>query len=302
LCTFGYHLDIMQQNEAGAFRGEDIEYIHDMRVAVRRMRTAYRIFKPYINADIQPYLKTLKKTGRILGMVRDMDVFRENYASYTEQHKVNIATSSVSKAWNVAYISTRNQLLDYLSSNRFLRFRLAFRSYLQNTATAPDDTPLVDTQLGNIILERQQKCVVQYQNITHLQRAPLSYYHQLRIYLKHFRYCIEYFRSVLLEAGEETIEETKVIQDHLGALQDAVVARNHLYAVLQWGSWFAPKQPYTLIPVIQRKGCGTAEYLAHIETTIQKLVTSFPGVWEQFTAFLSMNRLNLPLKNMGNTL
>ncbi len=77
---------------------------------------------------------------------------------------------------------------------------------------------------------------------------PLHHFHQLRINLKHYRYCVEYFRNILGVTGEEIIAEMKLIQDHLGTLQDAVVAHKQITSVLHWGMWHAPQQPYTLIP------------------------------------------------------
>jgi len=62
-------------NSAGALEGEDPEYIHQMRVALRRLRSALRLFRPHLPVDfatrIGPELGWL--TAR-LGTVRDWDV------------------------------------------------------------------------------------------------------------------------------------------------------------------------------------------------------------------------------------
>ena len=75
--TLRYHFHQMLDNEAETRLGEDIEALHDMRVATRRMRTAFRVFADFLDADATaPYRKSLKRVGRALGEVRDLDVFR----------------------------------------------------------------------------------------------------------------------------------------------------------------------------------------------------------------------------------
>ena len=72
------HFLKMLANEAGTRLGEDIEALHDMRVSTRRMRAAYRIFADYYDQKIiAPFNKGLRRTGAMLGAVRDLDVLLE---------------------------------------------------------------------------------------------------------------------------------------------------------------------------------------------------------------------------------
>ncbi len=81
-----YHFAIMVSHEQGTLLGEDIEELHDMRVATRRMRSAFDIFSPAFNPKIMKrYLKGLRKIGRVLGQVRDMDVILQNGMIYQQQ-------------------------------------------------------------------------------------------------------------------------------------------------------------------------------------------------------------------------
>ena len=76
--TLRFHFRRMLHHEPGTRLGEDIEALHDMRVATRRMRAAFRVFGEYYDPKaVRPYLKGLKRTGRALGAVRDLDVFQE---------------------------------------------------------------------------------------------------------------------------------------------------------------------------------------------------------------------------------
>ena len=65
---------VLNYREAGVRSGEEIEYVHDMRVATRRMRAAFQVFGDYLEMDkMRPFLKGMRRTGRALGAVRDLD-------------------------------------------------------------------------------------------------------------------------------------------------------------------------------------------------------------------------------------
>ena len=79
-------LDVMLANEDGSRIGDDIEHVHDMRVAVRRMRTAFRLFGEYYRrGSIKRFQKDLRDVGRALGAVRDLDVFNREATRYLRQ-------------------------------------------------------------------------------------------------------------------------------------------------------------------------------------------------------------------------
>ena len=66
----------MQDNEVGVARGNDPESIHQMRVGMRRLRSALRLFAPWIPfpAALQQELSWL---GGELGAARDADVLAD---------------------------------------------------------------------------------------------------------------------------------------------------------------------------------------------------------------------------------
>jgi CHAD domain-containing protein len=114
--------------------------------------------------------------------------------------------------------------------------------------------------------------------------VPLERLHQLRIAAKGLRYTLEYFREVLAPEAKTIIEEMKTLQDHLGDLQDAVVASNLLRDFLTWGTWGqaktakkTPSRPTE--PVIAP---GVAAYLTARQIELQRLVETFPQTWARF--------------------
>jgi CHAD domain-containing protein len=65
----------MLEEADGALSGEDVEAVHDMRVAIRRLRSALRAFRTcYPDSARKGLAKKTKRLGRQLGVVRDADV------------------------------------------------------------------------------------------------------------------------------------------------------------------------------------------------------------------------------------
>jgi len=79
-CVFGAivinrHMQALMGEIEGVRNAEDIEFIHRMRVATRRLRSALPIFKPCFGGkEYKGWLKQIKAITRALGAARDTDV------------------------------------------------------------------------------------------------------------------------------------------------------------------------------------------------------------------------------------
>ena len=86
--------------------------------------------------------------------------------------------------------------------------------------------------------------------------------------------------------SEPAIAEVVELQDHLGALQDAVVASAILRDFLVWGTWGEAGARRSLpdmdTPVIAP---GVAAYLAVKQSELQALLTGFPELWTRFQGY-----------------
>jgi CHAD domain-containing protein len=112
--------------------------------------------------------------------------------------------------------------------------------------------------------------------------APLIRFHQLRIASKGLRYTLEFFQEVLGSDCKALVDKTKLLQDHLGDLQDAVVTCDVLLGFLSSGTWGPPrlsrKDPRQMFPV---NAPGLATYLAVKQNEIERLMNTFGPVWSQ---------------------
>lgn len=286
--TLLFHFRRMISHEAGTQAGQDIEELHDMRVATRRMRAALYVFADYLDAEtLRPFAKGLRRTGRALGAVRDLDVFRvrtEEYLTAAAPAGEN-ALEPLLAAWRIEYEARRAALMAHLDSEDYARFKESFGAFLDAPGAgawpmmSPDGGPVayrVRHVLPGILFAGYAEVRV-YEEWLSEAHAPLGRYHQLRIASKRLRYTLEFFQEVLGPPAKPLIEITKRLQDHLGTLQDAVVACSVLRDFLMWGRWRRKSSEASRRQMIVAPGVAT--YLAARQAEIQDLIKAFPAVW-----------------------
>jgi len=292
--TFFFRFQRMVYHEPGTRLGEDIEELHDMRVATRRMRAALRVFGDYLDLEqMKPFVKGLRRSGRVLGAVRDMDVFWEKTRCYLDTlpparqddlHPLRVV-------WEAERERARERMLVYLDSDRYARFKERLGEFLQTpgagalpvTSGKGEPLPHRLRHVAPMAVYQRLAAVRAYDEWVTGPDVPLGRLHQLRIAAKGLRYTLEFFREVLGPETKTLIDEMKGLQDHLGDLQDAVVASNLLRDFLTWGTWghaqgtgegkmmFLPTEPI-IAP-------GVAAYLSARQTELQHLVDTFPQAW-----------------------
>jgi CHAD domain-containing protein len=289
--TFYFHFLRMLHHEPGTRLGEDIEELHDMRVATRRMRAAFQVFGDYLDMDkMKVFLKGLRRTGRALGAVRDLDVFWEKTQHYLEklpQERQN-DLRPLRVVWEAERERCRKKMTDYLDSERYVQFQERFGEFLQ-TPGAGELPPFsnkgepMPNRLRNVVpaLVYQRLAAVRaYDEWVTGENVPLERLHQLRIASKGLRYTLEYFQEVLGPEAKDAIKEIKGLQDHLGDLQDAVVASNLLRDFLTWGTWGHAQTKASVPPPVEPVVApGVAAYLAARQIELQHLVDTFPQAW-----------------------
>jgi len=293
--TLYFHLQRMLYHEPGTRQGKDIEELHDMRVATRRMRAAFDVFGKYLDPEqVTPFIKDLRRTGRALGAVRDLDVFWEKTQHYldTLPSDRQAGLEPLRIVWEAERQRDRKQMLAYLDSERYQKFKETFGEFLQTPGAGA--LPVLSRQ--NEPLPHRLRHVVPvavYQRLAAVRaydewvtgsNVPLERLHQLRIAAKGLRYTLEYFREVLSPDSKKTIDQIKTLQDHLGDLQDAVVASNLLRDFLTYGTWGRVKTSKKKAsrftePVIAP---GVAAYLTVRQTELQNLIETFPQTWAKF--------------------
>jgi CHAD domain-containing protein/transposase-like protein len=280
-----FHFERMLLNEPGTRAGEDIEALHDMRVATRRMRSALRVVKPFFKKKaIKPYRKQLRRIARALGDVRDQDVMLEKAQHFVDDHPA-ADLSPLLDHWQEQREKARRALLAQLDSAKFDRFVSEFYNFLitpgAGARALSDAQKIVAYRVQHVaprlIYERYAR-VRAYEPV--IEDAAFETLHALRIDGKRLRYTLEFFEEVLGPEARDVIKELKKLQDHLGDLNDAVVAGDVLRAFTD-----DFRQDYSGVPLFMRPNLdGVKDYAAAKASERHHLLETFPETWARFIA------------------
>lgn len=278
-----YHFERMLLHEPGTRRGEDIEALHDMRVATRRMRSAFRLFKPaYAPKAIRPFRDELRAIGGTLGAVRDLDVALDKARRWAGEHP-GADLNPLLAQWETRRGAARDGLIAELESKRFARFVRRFERFLRTpgrgAASDPEPgspAPHQVRHVAPVLIAAQVAQVRAYEPV--VAEAPIGTLHALRIEFKRLRYTLEFFEEVLGPEARPVIREIKRMQDHLGDLHDADVAASELSALLD-----EHEAAYSGTPSFARPDLGGVyDYLAAQAQERQRLLDTFPDAWAGF--------------------
>ena len=222
-------------HEPGTRLGEDPEELHDMRVAIRRMRVAFKLFAPYLPARSLVLRDELKWAGSALGEVRDLDVHLAGVRAWARKLGPDDARALAGLAGplETQRTSARRRMIRALDSRRFERLvermtatlvRGPLRSGISHRAAA--------LAIGPEIIEQSYGRVVK--SARRLKRSsPPERFHRLRIRFKTLRYALEFHRELYGKPADEAIRALVGLQDLLGEHQDADVATQWLRTLVQ---------------------------------------------------------------------
>ena len=282
---FRFHFANMLNYEAGTRSGEEIEDLHKMRVATRRMRAAFIVFEDAYKAKyIRPYLKGLRASGRVLGRVRDLDVQLDNARRYqaglNEEQRPGM--EPLIEAWENSREEARHNLCDYLDGEDYAAFKRTFNLFLNNPdpgkLPVPENQPYPDRvkEIAPILIYERLATVRAYE--PYLIDASIETLHALRIEIKRLRYTVEFFQDILGPEVDGIIKELKGLQEHLGELNDDQIAA-HEIARFTGETDLDQEQ----LPISERKNPESiVSYMAHNHNELHRLTASFADVWADF--------------------
>jgi len=208
--------------------GEDLEYVHEMRVATRRIRAAMKIFKKAMNSKLILLQKEIKDWASDLGRVRDLDVLQEFLSDYmAREGRMDPFILRLSDKLQKKRIQGIETLLKHFTGEKISSMEQKYAFYLESSGPAlPATDPIV---LGKVapayIGRRLQKTIQQTSNLNHLDSKKL---HTLRIQCKGCRYAAEFLEELYSKGLKPLIRTMTLMQDHLGKVHDADVYREKL--------------------------------------------------------------------------
>lgn len=234
ICIYGadFMLDqvkSLQEHMPGALIGKDIEHIHQMRVASRRLRNALEHFKDCFPRKRRAvWEKEIKRITRSLGSARDLDI------------KIELVNQLYEDSLDAKYKPGYNRLLLRLKQSRSKA-----QKKVEKTINKLQEKKVLKKMAGHFkgltadseeiylyipsLYQRAFTAIndtlvdfLSYENDVHSPENSEKL-HAMRIAGKHLRYSIEMFAPIYRKALLPYIQVMKDVQDDLGTIHDCDV-------------------------------------------------------------------------------
>lgn len=230
-------IDHLQQNHTGALSSDDPEYIHQMRVATRRLRAALRLFAPQLPAGLADALVTpLRELMSVLGRARDFDVLLTEIAepvlqSLPDEPRLALLIGLITERRS----AIRHDAIRFLRSPRYGSIVLEVLAALHGLDAdggAKVGAGATAHSLGAFATDRlrrlRKKVLKLAARATTDDPASL---HALRIGIKRLRYALDFFAPLAApKALRRILDHLTLLQDTLGQINDLANAGQLLTA------------------------------------------------------------------------
>ena len=210
-------------NEAAAHDGSDPEGVHQIRVAIRRLRSAFSLFKPLLDPAKRAWLSgEAKAIVDGLGPARDWDVFRVELLAPVAKARPDAALARLAAAAEAARTEGYAQVRAAIEAPSYTRYMLQLRGWIEARGwrEAPTERgeawlerPIVDFA-AHVLGKRQRKALKLGRDFGELSAKER---HQVRIALKKLRYATEFFSALYpRKRAKPYLAALKELQDGLG--------------------------------------------------------------------------------------
>jgi CHAD domain-containing protein len=230
-------LGVIRVNAAHIEKDMDTEFIHDLRVAVRRTRAALGQIRSVFPAEpTERFKEDFAFVGKLTNELRDLDVCLLKEDAY----KAKVAPV-LRKDIEPLFVYLRKKrseafqkVIRGLKSERYETILKDWEKFLD---TSPQDSPApANAEVPAITLARK-RILKKYRNVVKAgnkisESTDDKMLHVLRIHCKKLRYLMEFFASLFHpETMNVLIEQLKRLQDNLGDFNDLRVQEEYLMTV-----------------------------------------------------------------------
>ncbi|HXH04276.1 MAG TPA: CHAD domain-containing protein [Candidatus Competibacteraceae bacterium] len=219
-----------------AVRAGDVEGVHQMRVALRRLRSCLRLFRALVpRAASAELVEEIRWLNGLLAAARDWDVFQSEGLQPLREHFPK--RRGLAMLWRQVEQHRRQcyqRLHQGLELTRYRRLTLQLWLWLccrrwRTGLTAQQyqalQAPLAAFAKAELrrLRRRVRRLGERFDSLDGAQR------HRLRIRIKQLRYATEFFADLYLAARSDAFRQAlSTLQDHLGAMNDALMTRRLL--------------------------------------------------------------------------
>ena len=219
-------LEQLQANETGLIETADPEFVHQARVALRRMRSALRIFREAIGPErAQAWLDQLGELGTALGVARDWDVLATQTlppalaAFGDEKVRRQVAGRAARRRRR-----ERELAREAIRSRRYAAVVLDLSRWiaLEEPIAPATEAESLPGFAARVVRKRHKRLIA---DAAHLESLGPAERHKVRIDAKRLRYGVDALASLFpAKRVERYLEALAGLQDALGHGNDAVAA------------------------------------------------------------------------------
>ena len=265
---------VLLATEPGTRLGDEIEELHDMRVATRRLRAATALFREVLPVEAVRLRPEFGWLGRTLGSVRDLDVqlvqLDESIAAFTGPDQTALRRL---RALLVAErAEARTRMLEALDSRRYDTLVRRFGRTLQAKRGGRSQLAVAPaTALAPDLIEDAFRLVRKAARRIGSSSPPEDY-HRVRLACKRFRYGLEFLADVYPGQTKQLARRVIAVQDVLGLNQDAEVAMGRLRRLAhERGAELGPETVFAMGELAERNRLQMAELQASFPAAYARL-------------------------------
>ena len=223
-----HHFSVLLWNEAGVKVGLDPAYLHDMRVAARRIREAFSLFRDaWVPERTRVLRSDLERLSAALGRVRDIDVhLRILDEDVCAGPALAPGVEAVRLTLQAQREHARKAMLRVLRAGRYQSLVRRIDGFLEGVAERRFRRPMAQRPVvshGFALVERRLRKVLKAGRAIGA-RAADNDLHRLRIRCKRLRYACEFLAGLYGGPARKMARRVTVLQDILGDHHDTVVA------------------------------------------------------------------------------
>jgi CHAD domain-containing protein len=227
--VFDRLLEVIGDNLPGTLEDVDSEFLHDLRVAVRRSRSLQRQFKSIYPDRLQHFRDEFKRLQQVTGDLRDLDVYMLDFDAL----KRSLPPPMREDLEPLRAILSHHRARALNTTRRALRARRT-EDALSEWRSFVHDAPTADRSVADLASRRIRRV---YRKMVKMGSAidddsPAADLHELRKVGKELRYLLEFFQSLYPpDVVKPLIKTLKGLQEMLGRFQDREVQAQYLRAI-----------------------------------------------------------------------
>jgi CHAD domain-containing protein len=253
-----------------AAKRDDVEGVHEMRKAARRLRAMLQSFRPFTDRNwTEGMIERLRWIGRVLGAVRDLDVLRERLIIAARE--IALDPADFLSALDERRIEPCRALAAELEGETFWDLIRALSSAVPHPPVTRDADQACEDALPAVAHKAWKRLAKRARELDPSDED--TDFHEVRIRTKRLRYVAEAAAATLerdhAKAAAQLARSANKLLDLLGGHQDAVVARAWIRDVAASRPEDAPLQ------------FGAGRLVQHLQQDIGAARAQYNKLWDK---------------------